>query len=677
MPEPLPRQQIWHLTGRRLGAYRFAYDEAGVASLDELHADGWKPITFSNLGGVVSDADILGVMASPPGMATIVDGIESPEGTAAVVEAIGTPEGGAAIAGTEALWLGGVTGELPRPLQNRTADRVSVLDFGAVGDGVTDDRAAIQAAIDYVESVGGEVFVPRRDYALGSYVDYGNSLYGQLTIKASNVRIRFEPGARFVNTYQGTNSTSVRGLLIFGHGAMGPLTGWIDNETLDATVYVPTAPLVKGATSIPLTPGQEANFAAGDWIFVRTGQTLTTGAREPDAELTQVKSVASGVLTLKWPLCKPYAQEYFIAGTAGRTSTTVTANPAVFGVSKVTDRLIHNIELDGLEWVDPYGQQVLNLWQAVDVRLIRPRITFGYLGLGSRDAAFVHVVDGRWEHTARVSAAVYAIAPSTGCSRWQIARNFVRSPTCAIVHLHEGVAASQVHDNNLVHGDGTPSTSSPIDIRGRAYDLSVRNNLISYGSSGAITQNCIFVDSDCVGDPTAVIDGNIMVLTNATGSVRSDGSGVFLGHNPASGLGTAVSMRGLQLAAPRGHGGQILTLSGALTFAKPTCILGTLPQWAQVLRVNVDVTTGFSDTGTDLLKVGHATDDDAYVTALDVSVAGAFLVQKGAVGAGVSIGRAETSAARTVSAVYTAQNAAAAAGVAVVTLEYTIGARIT
>lgn len=66
MPEPLPRQQIWHLTGRRLGAYRFAYDAAGVASLDELHAEGWAPIALSNLGGAapasvlddLSDVDV-------------------------------------------------------------------------------------------------------------------------------------------------------------------------------------------------------------------------------------------------------------------------------------------------------------------------------------------------------------------------------------------------------------------------------------------------------------------------------------------------------------------------------------------------------------------------------------------------------------------------------------------
>jgi hypothetical protein len=38
---------------------------------------------------------------------------------------------------------------------------VSVLQFGAVGDGVTDDTAAIQAAIDYVNSIGGGlVYVP-------------------------------------------------------------------------------------------------------------------------------------------------------------------------------------------------------------------------------------------------------------------------------------------------------------------------------------------------------------------------------------------------------------------------------------------------------------------------------------------------------------------------------------
>jgi len=45
-------------------------------------------------------------------------------------------------------------------VKNRVLDMVSVKDFGAVGDGVTDDTAAIQAAID----AGGNIFIPSGVY---------------------------------------------------------------------------------------------------------------------------------------------------------------------------------------------------------------------------------------------------------------------------------------------------------------------------------------------------------------------------------------------------------------------------------------------------------------------------------------------------------------------------------
>ena len=55
-----------------------------------------------------------------------------------------------------------------RTLANRFADVVNVKDFGAVGDGVADDTAAIQAAIDAIAAMGGQIVLPSGNYKISS-----------------------------------------------------------------------------------------------------------------------------------------------------------------------------------------------------------------------------------------------------------------------------------------------------------------------------------------------------------------------------------------------------------------------------------------------------------------------------------------------------------------------------
>lgn len=65
----------------------------------------------------------------------------------------------------------------PRLVEDRLRDVVSVKDFGATGDGTTDDRSAFQAALN----TGKSVYIPQGTYAIGSAISLtadGQCLYG-------------------------------------------------------------------------------------------------------------------------------------------------------------------------------------------------------------------------------------------------------------------------------------------------------------------------------------------------------------------------------------------------------------------------------------------------------------------------------------------------------------------
>lgn len=88
----------------------------------------------------------------------------------------------------------------PEELEERASEgRLSVLDFGARGDGVTDDTAAIQAGIDFLaKRGGGRLFFPfrKKGYLVASpgreFTEDGKLVRAQIVIPAGQHNIMLE-----------------------------------------------------------------------------------------------------------------------------------------------------------------------------------------------------------------------------------------------------------------------------------------------------------------------------------------------------------------------------------------------------------------------------------------------------------------------------------------------------
>jgi hypothetical protein len=92
------------------------------------------------------------------------------------------------------LFTQGNTGAVTRSVQSRLRDTISVKDYGAVGDGVVDDTAAIQAAID-AAGARGMVYIPD-----GTYKISGNPA---ITVPSSYVGIHIYCDGRMLYTGTG------------------------------------------------------------------------------------------------------------------------------------------------------------------------------------------------------------------------------------------------------------------------------------------------------------------------------------------------------------------------------------------------------------------------------------------------------------------------------------------
>lgn len=107
-----------------------------------------------------------------------------------------------------------------RTVHGKLQEFISVKDFGAVGDGVADDTAAIQAAINAVKSNnGGVVYVPAGTYKTSStlVVDF------PLTIQGAGMATSGYPSGPTPTRIKWAGGAS--DMLVFGANGSSPITG--------------------------------------------------------------------------------------------------------------------------------------------------------------------------------------------------------------------------------------------------------------------------------------------------------------------------------------------------------------------------------------------------------------------------------------------------------------------
>jgi len=204
---------------------------------------------------------------------------------------------------------------------------VSVIEFGAVGDGSTDDRTAIQAAIDYAYANDMDVVFPAD---IPAYYKISLNLVCRPGVSMRGIGGK----AKIKNMNTGGATLMDRSVFLMGNMLL--------NYTQLLTSY--DCGTVGAGNSVTLTTiGDAANFAVGDQVVtLSTATSLSSGFTLNDyLHLNEVTGKAGAVLTLKYPIDVSYA-----GGIAKLSSVSTTAAPIVLPMYFIDNCTFENLDIE-------------------------------------------------------------------------------------------------------------------------------------------------------------------------------------------------------------------------------------------------------------------------------------------------------------------------------------------
>lgn len=155
------------------------------------------------------------------------------------------------------------TGAVVRTVQDKLRESVSVKDFGAVGNGVADDTAEIQAAINYVSALpgSGRVYFPQGNYVISSTLLLSKSII----LEGESWYDGNATGSTASNIYLANNSNCDMIRTKYAGGSYNQSTDYVRGSEIKNLSFNGNA---GNQTSVdPVTSQQPVGINAKNWFF--------------------------------------------------------------------------------------------------------------------------------------------------------------------------------------------------------------------------------------------------------------------------------------------------------------------------------------------------------------------------------------------------------------------------
>lgn len=384
-----------------------------------------------------------------------------------------------------------VSGAVPRSVARKLYDQVSVLDFGAVGDGATDDTTAIRNAV----AAGKSVYFPSLNFKITGPIyitTTGQQLYANgTTITTSGATTT----AFFIGSTNGSDFVKTDKVIIDGFNIVGAADGTGSPTTLPVGIFIQHPsdnPYVdgNGCSGVVISNNNVSGFLAGVHATAADRLTVINNRFSGMKYYSSLTAGGYGVL-LQTVFHSKISQNKFVATSTDRHSIYISADPdrTANNNNVCKDVIVNN---NAIDWTALNGVGATGFEAAVVARAPEDLVFNGNTVLGGYGGIDYDLLNGngintsitgnvfRKQYAGTSERATINYLRSSGSytgTGLNITGNVIDVATSGGLNTH-GIQLSYISDvaisGNVIRNNGI----SNIDFGNNATDIIVSGNML-------------------------------------------------------------------------------------------------------------------------------------------------------------------------------------------------------